>query len=138
MLCDVIFYCSLEISVLATTSATTSTSASAIPTSTLDSVIHLDKSSAFLSANSSNSMHHTCKLDKLTATSPSNTTDTTLHTDESMVNSNKIDLTEPDAKRRCQKHTAEFKTEVLEKLAEGKTPEEVISIYRSFNKTNPK
>ena len=42
-----------------------------------------------------------------------------------MVNSDKIDLTEPDAKRRSQKHAAEFKTEVLEK--------EVISIYRSFN-----
>ena len=44
-----------------------------------------------------------------------------------------MDLTEPDAKRRRQKHTADFKTEVLEKLAEGKTPKEVISIYRSFN-----
>ena len=50
-----------------------------------------------------------------------------------MVNSNKIDLTEPDAKRRRQKHSAEFKTEVLEKLATRKTLKEVISIYRSFN-----
>ena len=50
-----------------------------------------------------------------------------------MVNSDKIDLTEPDAKRRSQKHAAEFKTEVLEKLAERKTPKEVISIYRNFN-----
>ena len=78
-------------------------------------------------------MHHTSKLDKSTATSPSSTTDTTLHTNESMVNSNKIDLTEPNAKRRCQKRTAEFKTEVTEKLAKGKTPKEVISIYRRFN-----
>ena len=128
-----IFFCSSEINVLATTSATTSTSASAIPTSTLDSMIHPEKSSAFSLANSSNSVHHTRKLDISTATSSSSTTDTTLHTDESMVNSDKIDLTEPDAKRRRQKHTAEFKTEVLEKLAEGKTPKEVISIYYSFN-----
>ena len=78
-------------------------------------------------------MHHTSKLDKSTATSPSSTTDTTLHTDESIVNRDKIDLTEPDAKFRRQKHTAEFQTEVFEKLAERKTPKEVISIYRSFN-----
>ena len=78
-------------------------------------------------------MHHTSELDKSTATSPSRITDTTLHADELMVNSNKIDLTEPDVKRRRQKHIAEFKTEVLEKLATGKTPKEVISIYRSFN-----
>ena len=38
-----------------------------------------------------------------------------------MVNSDKIDLTKPDVKRRRQKHTAEFKTEVFEKLAEGET-----------------
>ena len=50
-----------------------------------------------------------------------------------MVNSDKIDLTEPDAKHISKKHTAEFKTEVLEKLAEGKTAKEVILIYRSFN-----
>ena len=78
-------------------------------------------------------MHHTSKLNELTAKPPSRTTDTTLHTDESMVNKDKLDLTEPYAKRRRQKHTAEFKTEVLEKLAEGKTPKVVISIYRSFN-----
>ena len=59
-------------------------------------------------------MHYTSKLDKSTATSPSSTTDRTLHADESMVNSDKIDLTEPDAKHISQKHTAEFKTEVLE------------------------
>ena len=96
-------------------------------------MIHPDKLSDFSSANSSNSLHHTSELDKSTATSPSRITDTTLHTDELMVNSNKIDLTEPDVKHRRQKHTAEFKTEVLEKLATGKTPKEVISIYRSFN-----
>ena len=32
-----------------------------------------------------------------------------------MVNSFKIDLTEPDARRRPQKHTAEFKAEIHEK-----------------------
>ena len=116
---------------MATTSATTSTYQQA-PTNTSNSVIHPDQSSAFSSANSSNPMHHTSKLDKSTATSPSSTTDTTLDINESMVNSDKIDLTEPDAKRRRQKHTAEFKTEVREKLAEGKTPKEVISIYHSL------
>ena len=40
---------------------------------------------------------------------------------------------DPDTKRRRQKHTAEFKTEVLVKLVEGKPPKEVISIYRSVN-----
>ena len=99
---------------MTTISGTLSTSASAIPTNTSDSVIHPDKLSAFSSANSSNSMHYTSKLDKSTATSPSSTTDRTLHADESMVNSDKIDLTEPDAKHISQKHTAEFKTEVLE------------------------
>ena len=118
---------------MATTSSTTSTSASAIPTSISDFVIHSAKSPAFSSANSSNSMHHTNKLDKLTATSPSSTTNTTQNTNESMVNNNKIDLMDPDAKHRRQKHTAEFKTEVLVKLVEGKPPKEVISIYRSFN-----
>ena len=106
---------------------------SAIPTYTSDSVIHPDKSSAFSSANSFNSMHHTSKLDKSIATSPSSTTDKMLQTDESMVNSNKIDLTEPDVKCRRQKHTAGFKSKVLEKLTEEETPKEVISIYHSFN-----
>ena len=78
-------------------------------------------------------MHPTVKLDKLTAASPSSSTGTTLHTDEAMVNSDKIDLSELDAKRRRQKYTAEFKIEILEKLVEEKTPKEVISIYRSFN-----
>ena len=45
----------------------------------------------------------------------------------------RIDLTEPDAKRRRQKHAAEFKADVLQKLAEGMTPNEAMSMYRSFN-----
>ena len=45
----------------------------------------------------------------------------------------RIDLTEHDAKRRRQKHDAEFKAEVLQKLAEGMTPNEAMSMYRSFN-----